>query len=165
MLKRFIIVLLLIFFALSKLAFADFDMSIEGNYKTINFGAMDLDEEKTISQRGGYEHQFNFNSTNGRTWYFKAQLLMPFTSGTYTIPPENLQWIAEQVIGGQGVLSTSLSRPSPFSSNPVLIYTSAASDNTGTDVQIRLKYTLKIPKNQIAGAYTGHIRFIMVEEL
>jgi len=164
-LKRFIIILLLIFFALPKLAFAAFDMSIEGNYKTINFGAMNLGEEKTISQRGGYEHQFNFNSTNGRTWYFKAQFVMPFTSGTYTIPPENFQWIAEQVINGQGVLSTSLSRPDSFSTYLVLIYTSAASDNAGTDVQIRLKYKLKIPKNQVAGAYTGHIRFIMVEEL
>jgi hypothetical protein len=165
MLKRAIIILLLIFLAMPAPAFAVFDISIEGNYKTISFGAMKLGEEKTVSRKGGYEHQFNFNSTNGRTWYFKAQLLMPFTSGAHTIPPENFQWIAEQVINGRGVLATTLSRPSSFASYPVLIYTSADTDNTGTDVQIRLKYKLKIPKNQVAGAYTGHIRFIIVEEL
>ncbi|NQS99920.1 MAG: hypothetical protein HQ595_02455, partial [Candidatus Omnitrophica bacterium] len=55
--------------------------------------------------------------------------------------------------------------PNSFSTTPVLIYTSAASDNTGTEVQIRLKYKLDIPQAQAAGAYTAHIRFLMVEEL
>lgn len=162
---RFLIVFLLILFIIPKEVFATFDMSIEDNYKTIDFGAMELDEEKTLVQRGGYEHQFNFNSTNGETWYFKAQILRPFTSMTYTIPPENFQWIVEELINGQGILSANVSKPAPFSTTPVLIYTSAGNDETGTRVRIRLKYRLKIPKNQTAGVYTAHIRFIMVEEL
>ena len=140
-------------------------MSLRDGYRTIDFGGMKLGEERTLSERGGYEHRFSFASDTGRTWYFKAQLLMPFTYGAHTIPSENLQWIVEQVINGRGILSRNRSMPGPFSTMPVLIYTSADTDNTGTEVAIKLRYKLKIPKNQAAGPYTAHMRFIMVEEL
>ena len=165
MIKRFLIAFLFMFFVLPKESFATFDMSIGVGYRTIDFGAMELGEEKTISRRGGYEHQFNFTSDKGRRWYFKAQLVRPFTSGVYSVPAQNLQWIVEEVKNGKGIVSVSMSTPSPFLTTPVLIYTSAEDDNTGSEVQIRLRYRLNIPPKQAAGAYTAHIRFVMVEEL
>jgi len=163
--KRILIIAFLIVFFLTSNAHATFNMSITAGYKTIDFGGMKLGEQKTLATRGNFEHQFDFDSTNGRTWYFKAQLLRPFTSGVHSIPPENFEWIVEQVISGNGVLSRNVTTPGPFSRNPVLIYTSGASDNTGTTVKIKVRYKLDIPKKQPAGAYTAHIRFIMVEEL
>ena len=163
--KRLLVILLVMLFILPNAGFATFDMSLAAGYSSIDFGPMELGEEKTISGRGGYEHQFNLTSDNGRRWYLKAQLVRPFTSGAYSIPAENLQWIVEQVINGRGIVSASLSSARPFSSSPALIYTSADTDNTGTEVQIRLRYKLSIPDKQAAGAYTAQIRFIMVEQL
>ena len=163
--KRILVITFLAVFFLASSAHATFDMSITAGYRTIDFGGMKLGEKKTLATRGNFEHQFDFNSTNGRTWYFKAQLIRPFTNGVYSIPPENFEWIIEQVINGNGVLSRNITTPGPFSMDPVLIYTSGASDNTGTTVTIKLKYKIDMPKKQPAGAYTAHIRFIMVEEL
>lgn len=165
MIKKLLFVFLLIFLVLAKESSAAFDMSLGAGYQTIDFGAMELGEEKTISARGNYEQQFNLTSDNGRRWYLKAQLVRPFSCGIHSIPAENFQWIVEEVRDGRGVVSTSMSTPSSFSTHPVLIYTSADTDNTGTEVQIRLKYKLEIPEQQATGAYTAHIRFIMVEEL
>ena len=159
------ITFLFILFVLPKQAFAAFDISLTEGSRAIDFGTMKMGEEKMISGRGDYEQQFNFISDNGRTWYFKAQLVRPFSNGIYSIPAENFQWIVEEVKNGRGVVSTSMSMPSPFFTSPVLIYTSADDDNTGTEVQIRLRYELKIPEKQTTGSYTAHIRFIMVEGL
>lgn len=164
-LKRLLIAFIFVLLILPPQALATFEMSLGAGYRSIDFGPMELGEEKTLSARGGYEHQFNFTSDKGRTWYFKAQLIRPFTSGRHSIPVENLQWIVEEVRSGRGIVSTSMSTPGSFSNFPVLIYTSADSDNTGTEVQVRLRYKLKIPQEQAAGAYTAHIRFIMVEQL
>jgi len=164
MLKRLLIIVFMIFIMQGS-ALAAFEMTLQEGYRNIDFGTMKIGETKSLERRGGYEQEFNFNSTNGRTWYFKAQLVRPFTSGRYTIPNEKFKWIAEQLKNGKGILSTNISRPSPFSNAPVLIYTSADTDNTGTQVQIRLKYELEVPKKQAAGVYTAHIRFIMVEDL
>ncbi|MFC1631339.1 hypothetical protein ACFL2I_02180 [Candidatus Omnitrophota bacterium] len=163
--KRWLLIFLLLFAFFAKDCWAAFEFSLAEGYRTIDFGAMELNEEETIAARGGYEHQFNCTSDQGRTWHFKAQLIRPFTSGTQTIPAENLQWVVERVGAGRGFVSTSLSTPSPFSTSPASIYTSADTDNTGTEVQIRLRYKLRIPQTQAAGTYTAHIRFIMVEEL
>lgn len=165
MLKKLLIAFIFVFLILPPQALATFEMSMGAGYRSIDFGPMELGEEKTLSGRGGYEHQFNFTSDKGRTWYFKAQLIRPFSSGRHSIPVENLQWIVEEVRYGRGVVSASISAPSSFSNFPALIYTSADTDNTGTEVQVRLRYKLKIPEEQAAGAYTAHIRFIMVEQL
>ena len=156
---------LFIFFILAGQALATFQMSLSSGFSSIDFGAMQRGEEKTLSERGGYEHQFNFTSDNARTWYFKAQLIRPLTNGMYTIPAESLEWVVEEVIGGRGIDATNISSPSPFYAGPVLIYTSADTDNSGTQVNIRLKYRLTIPEKQAAGTYTAHIRFMMIEEL
>ena len=163
--KIFLIVFFLVLLILPKETFATFDISIEEDYKTIEFGAMEMGEEKIISRKGGYEHQFNFTSTNKRIWYFKAQLLRPFTSMAHSIPPENFQCMVEELRNGQGFLSNNISTPVSFANYPVLIYTSSGTDNDGTEVQMRLRYKLNIPKAQAAGSYTAHVRFIMVEEL
>ena len=161
-----ILIAVLAFLAVaSPAALAEFELAMASGYNTIDFGPMELGEEKTLARRGGYEHQFNFTSDKGRTWYFKAQLVRPFTSGAHTIPAENLQWVVEQIANGQGTVSASLSSPRPFSNSPVLIYTSTGTDESGTQVQLRLRYKLDIPQQQAAGAYTGHIRFIMMERL
>lgn len=166
MIKRvLLIIFFLTFFILSKEAFATFDISIQDNNNLLGFGAMGTGEEKTLSEKGGYQHQINFNSNTGRIWYFKVQMVRPFTSGVYTIPQENFQWIVEKLRNGQGVISANIGSPGPFSTFPVLLYTSSQNDNTGTQVEIRLSYKLKIPENQAAGAYTAHVRLIMVEEL
>ncbi len=166
MVKRvLLIIFFLTFFMLSKEALATFDISIQDNNNLLGFGAMETGEEKTLSEKGGYHHQINFNSNTGRTWYFKVQMVRPFTSGVYTIPQENFQWIVEELRNGQGVISANIGNPEPFSTFPVLVYASSQNDNTGTQVEMRLSYELKIPENQAAGAYTAHIRLIMVEEL
>jgi len=159
------IAFLFILFVLPKQAFATFDISLTEGSRAIDFGTMKMGEEKMISGRGDYEQQFNFISDNARIWYFKAQLVMPFSNGTYSIPAENFQWMVQEVKNGQGAVSANILMPSPFLSYPALIYTSAGSDNTGTEVKIRLRYKLEIPKRQPAGSYTAQIRFIMVEEL
>ena len=110
MLKRLLIAFIFVFLILPPQALATFEMSLGAGYRSIDFGPMELGEEKTLSGRGGYEHQFNFTSDKGRTWYFKAQFLMPFTSGTHTIPPENFQWIVERVINGKGKISYAATR-------------------------------------------------------
>lgn len=159
------IALLFVFSVLPKQALATFDISLTEGSRAIDFGTMKMGEEKMLSGRGNYEQEFNFISDNARIWYFKAQLAMPFTNGIYSIPAENFQWIVEEVKNGQGNVSTNILTPSSFLSYPALIYTSAGSDNTGTEVKIRLKYKLQIPEKQPAGSYTAQIRFIMIEEL
>lgn len=146
-------------------AFATFNMSLTSGYNTMDFGGMRIGEEKMLSDKGGYQHEFTFTSTNARTWRLKAQLLRPFTSGTSSIAPENFKWIVEELQNSQGYLANSISTENPFSTFPILIYTSANSDNTGTQVRMKFRYKLKIPKSQAAGAYTAQVRFIMVEDL
>jgi len=165
MLKKQLAILLLLLFVFPGISQAEFDMSLAVGYRTIDFGRMELGEEKTLAAKGGYEHQFNFTSDNNRRWYFKAQLVRPFTSGAHVIAPEDFHWIVDQVRVGQGTVSNRISTPRAFSKTPALIYTSSGADNTGTQVQIRLKYKLDIPEEQAAGAYTAHIRFVMVEAL
>ncbi|MBN1354371.1 MAG: hypothetical protein JW994_06860 [Candidatus Omnitrophica bacterium] len=165
MIKKFLIALFIALLVLPRIVFAAFDMTIEPNQRSIDFGRMDMGEEKTLEERGGYEHMFSFVSTNNRIWHFKAQLLRPFTSGVHTIPAENFEWVVDEIRNGQGSFTANISQPSHFSTLPVLIYISSGADNTGATVQIKLKYKLKIPKYQAAGAYTAQIRFIMMEAL
>ena len=161
----FIILVFMLLILPEARSFATFEMSLAEGFQTIDFGTMKMDEKKSIARKGNYEHRFDFTSDNGRTWYFKTEMLRPFRSSQYSIPAENMQWVVEQVVNGGGLVSNSVGSPGNFSTSPVLIYTSSGSDNTGTTVQIKLKYNLKIPKYQAAGSYTAHIRFIMVEVL
>ena len=122
MIKRvLLIIFFLTFLMLSKEALATFDISIQDNNNLLGFGAMATGEEKTLSEKGGYQHQINFNSDTGRIWYFKVQIIRPFTSGVYTIPQENFQWIVEELRNGQGVVSANIASPEPFSDFPVLV--------------------------------------------
>ncbi|MBL7157577.1 MAG: hypothetical protein ISS92_05415 [Candidatus Omnitrophica bacterium] len=161
----FIILVFMLLILPEARSFAAFEMSLAEGFQTIDFGTMQMDEKKSITRKGNYEHRFDFTSDTGRTWYFKTHMMRPFTSAQHSIPAENMQWIVEQVVNGGGLVSNSVGSPGNFSTSPVLIYTSSGNDSTGTTVQIKLKYNLKIPEYQAAGSYTAHIRFIMVEVL
>ena len=161
----FIIVIFVLLILPETKSFATFEMSLGEGFQTIDFGTMQMDQEKSITRKGNYEHRFDFTSDTGRTWYFKTYMLRPFTSARYSIPAENMQWTVEQVVNGGGLVSNNVGSPGNFAMSPALIYTSSGNDNTGTTVRIKLKYNLKIPKYQAAGSYTAHIRFIMVEVL
>ena len=131
----------------------------------VDFRTMENGQTAEISDQGSYHNQVTLSSTNNKTWYLKVNLIRPFTSGVNTIPNEYFEWKAVDVITGKGIVTNGVNVPTPFRDAPSLVYTSDPVDNTGNEVNIRFRYILTIPKNQIAGNYFASIRWTMTELL
>jgi len=144
-------------------ASASISMTIDRDM--IDFRTMDPGETRELSDQGVYHNQITLSSTNNKTWYLKAHLLRPFTSGANSIPNQNFRWKVISIGSGRGTVYNNVNTENAFSNQPSLIYTSADSDNTGTEVVLQLRYILEVPKNQIAGNYDAVIRFTIIEIL
>ncbi len=145
------------------MAMAAIDMSLDRDM--VDFRTMEIGQTSEISDQGVYHNQLTCSSTNNKTWYLKVNMVRPFTSGAYTIPNEYFEWKVVDVIDGRGIVTNGTNVPTPFRDNPSLVYTSDPLDNTGTEVKIRFRYILTIPKNQIAGSYFASVRWTMTELL
>ena len=132
---------------------------------TIDFRSLNTGQTSELADQGTYHNQVTCSSTNNKTWYLKAHLVRPFTSGMNTIPAENFQWMVVSIGNGRGMVTNSINVPTSFSTIQSTIYTSAETDNTGTEVKIQFRYILTIPKNQVAGGYDAIVRLMMVESL
>jgi len=159
------ILLLSVLFLTAAPVYAEFDVSIEEETTFLDFGAMESGETRILSEKGAYHHQINCTSDNGNIWYLKLDVVRPFTSGKNTIPAKSLFVEVEELPAGQGTVNSGLNRRQPLSPTTTLIYTSAGSDNTGTQVNLRMRYILEMRENQIAGAYSAHLQYLMVEKL
>jgi len=144
-------------------AAAEITMTLDRNQ--IDFRVMDPGETREVTDQGVYHNQISCTSTNDVTWYLKAQIIRPFTSGMHSIPNENFRWKVVSVGDGRGQVYNNVNTANPFTTYPGVIYTSADTDNTGTQVDIQLRYVLTVPRNQIAGHYDAVIRFTMIEIL
>lgn len=136
-------------------------IEISTDHRQLFFGLMQLDEEKELAQLGTYHNQITCSSTNGNTWYLKINLLQPLTSGAETIPLEYLKWQLTWT-NGKGTVVTPY-RFKEFRLFPDLVYVSGPDEATGNSVNFQFKYYLKIPENQISGAYNTVIRFTLTE--
>ena len=142
---------------------ASISMTLDTNL--LDFRTMNPGESRDLSDKGVYHNQLSLTSTNNKVWYLKTNLVRPFTCGMNTIPAQNFQWIVVSIGNGKGYVTNNRNIPNPFTTFPSLVYTSADSDNTGTQVDIQFRYLLTIPKNQVAGGYDAVARFTMIEQL
>lgn len=140
-------------------------ISMTADRTTLDFRAVDPGSIVELADQGSYHNEITCTSTNNKTWYLKANIVRPFTSGMNTIPSNNLKWIVVSAGDGKGTISGAINMPTSFTTIPSIIYTSVDLDNTGTAVKIRFRYQLVVPKNQIAGAYDAVIRLTMNELL
>lgn len=144
-------------------AYAVISMDVDQNM--LDFRAVDPGSTIVLAEKGVYHNIITCTSTNNKTWYLKAHLVRPFTSGLNTIQNENFKWECVSIGQGRGIVTNNINIPTPFTSMPSLIYTSADTDNTVTPVAMMMRYHLTIPKNQVAGAYDAVIRLTMNEIL
>ncbi|PIQ84004.1 MAG: hypothetical protein COV75_04370 [Candidatus Omnitrophica bacterium CG11_big_fil_rev_8_21_14_0_20_63_9] len=124
---------------------------------------MQLDEEKTLAEQGGYHNQITCSSTNGQAWYLKVSVIQPLSSGGHTIPLDAFRW---HVISTSG--SGTLTHPREFSAFtlvPQLVYISTPAEASGQSVTFQFRYQLRIPEEQPSGSYSTTIRFTLTEML
>lgn len=136
-------------------------IEISTDHRPIFFGPMQLDEEKELAQLGSYHNQITCSSTNANTWYLKINLLQPLTSGTQTIPLEYFKWQLTWTDGKGTVVNPYQFKE--FRLFPDLVYISGQDEATGNSINFQFKYYLKIPENQVSGAYNTTIRFTLTE--
>lgn len=142
---------------------AAISMALDRNM--LDFRAVNPGSSAELADQGDYQNEVTCSSTNNKTWYLKAHLVRPFTCGVNTIPSENFKWIVVSVGSGRGTLANTINMPTSFASAPSIIYTSGDVDNSGTEIKLRFRYLLVVPKNQVAGSYDAVIRLTMNELL
>lgn len=135
------------------------------DWDMVDFRTMESGQTRDISDKGVYHNEIICTSTNNQTWYLKTNLIRPLTAGMSTIPNECFYWMVVDVINGKGIVFNNRNILVPFTTYKSLVYTSDPADNTGTPVGLRFRYTLKLPRNQVAGNYVGSVRWTMTELL
>ena len=155
-----IIILFTSFIFINKPAYSLFEVEVDAY--SIDFGFMNILESKELNEKGFYHNQVTCKSDNARAWYLKVQSLGPLKSGDDYIPYENFNWKAIEALNGDGVIYNKDAYNS-FSDISALVYSSGVNDSKGNEVNLRFKYSLFIPKNQIAGNYRTIIRYTMTE--
>lgn len=160
---KIIYFVLMIIFISSGTAVAGITMTLDRDL--VDFRMMENGETREISDQGVYHNQLTCTSTNNKTWYVKVNMVRPFTAGNRTIPNQYFQWKVVDVINGKGVVNNNINQPNSFTDSQGLVYTSAPLDNTGTEISLRFRYILAIPRNQAAGNYFATIRWTMTELL
>ena len=159
--KNLLIIILFIgFILINKIAYALFEVEVDAY--SIDFGFMNISESKELNEKGLYHNQVTCKSDNARAWYLKIQSIGPLKSGDDYIPYENFNWMAVEALNGDGVIYNK-NGYNPFYEIPALVYSSGVNDSKGGEVSLRFKYSLFIPKNQIAGNYRTIIRYTMTE--
>lgn len=138
-------------------------LTLTTDHRSVAFGQMQLDEEKTLAQQGSFHNQITCASTGGRLWYLKIHVLQPLTAGAETIPLEAFKW-AVTTPNGRGNVAHS-NQFTPFSVVPDLVYISGADEAAGTAVTFQFRYSLKIPSAQPTGVYNTTFRFTLTEIL
>jgi len=142
-------------------AHAALQLSTDG--RTVAFGIMQLEEERTLSQAGAFQNRITVSSSNGQPWYLKISLLHPLAFGAHEIPLEHFRW---QMSSSTGVGSIPhRNRFRAFRFMPDLVYISGAGEENGTPVTLEFQYQLEIPDSQVAGVYYTTIRFTLTEVL
>jgi hypothetical protein len=159
--KNLLIIILCIgFIFINKTADALFEVEVDAY--SIDFGFMNISESKELQDKGLYHNEVSCKSDNARAWYLKIQSMGPLKSGDDYIPYENFSWKAVEALNGDGVIYNKDAYNS-FYDIPALVYSSGVNDSKGSEVSLRFKYNLFIPKNQIAGNYRTIIRYTMTE--
>lgn len=155
----FFILLAFIFFPPH--ADAILELSLEGN--NLDFGFLNVGEEKELVDKGSYHQEVICKSTNNRTWNLNIYCLNPFATDKYALAWENFTWTVTWT-DGKGTLIKEHDYV-PFSAIPSLVYISQGEENTGTAVKLQFKYRLRIPLNQPMGNYFTLVRFSLIEPL
>ncbi|MFC1577021.1 hypothetical protein ACFL3N_01640 [Candidatus Omnitrophota bacterium] len=150
-----------VMFFSSGAAQAVFQMDMDSNL--VDFRTMDNGESRELADQGVFHNQFSCTSDNDRTWYFKSRLVRSFSSMGNTIPDENFRWKVVSKGEGKGIVTNNVNTENQFTKDDRVIYTSAETDNTGTQVDLQLRYLLTIPKRQLTGSYDAIVRFTMIE--
>jgi len=138
-------------------------LTLTTDHRSVSFGLMQLDEEKTLAEQGSFHNQITCASTGGRLWYLKIHVLQPLTAGAETVPLEAFKW-AVTTPNGKGNVAHS-NQLTPFNVVPDLVYISGANEAAGTTVTFQFRYSLKVPSAQLTGVYNTTIRFTFTEIL
>jgi len=157
------ILILIVILTLSGISHAAITMSVDRD--RLDFGTMENGQTKNLADQGVFHNQITCRSTNNITWYLKVNMMQPFTSGPNTIPTDSFRWEVADVVNGKGIVTNNKNIETPFTNLKSLVYTSDTTDNNGTDIGLRFRYHLTIPKNQISGNYFSYIRWTMTELL
>ena len=147
---------------MNNLAYGLFE--IEADTSLIDFGFMNIGESKELQEKGIYHNEVACKSDNAKTWYFKIQALDPLKSGEDYIPYGSFVWKIVEVLDGDGTIYNK-GNYNTFSDVASLVYSSGPNDSGGREVSLRFKYSLSIPRNQVAGNYRTVIRYTMTEML
>jgi hypothetical protein len=148
------------FININKPAYALFEIGADAF--NIDFGFMNIGDSKELQERGTYQSEITCTSDNARAWYLKIQSFEPLKSAEDYIPYENFTWKVVEVLNGDGVIYNK-DRYNPFSAAASLVYQGGPNDSGGREVKVRLKYSLSIPRNQVAGNYRTIIHYTMTE--
>lgn len=164
LLRRFAALLLIVpFLVVSRASALYAALSLSTDHRPVAFGRMQLGEEKTLADFGGFHNEITCISTNGRGWFLKVNVLQPLVSGANAIPVERFQWHLVSTTGHGNI--PFYAQFVPFSLFPESVYLSAPDETSGVPVAFRFKYQLQVPEEQASGIYQTTVRFTLTEIL
>jgi len=99
-------------------------------------------------------------SSDGNPWYLKVSAEKPLTSGSNTIPNENLTWYGSSEGQGQwnGAEENNLSDP-----NAAAYISTAEEADQVKKIVNKFKFMLRVPEDTKAGEYSTTVMFTMTE--
>ena len=110
----------------------------------------------------GYFNEVTTISDHNAAYYLKIYDTAPLTSGSRAIPNSCFRWLTTYT-DGAGTLNYVDGHT--FDTTPILAYTAAGADLTGTAVHTRFRYTVVVPDNQVAGTYLTTVIYLLTETL
>jgi hypothetical protein len=135
-----------------------FKIDVDNNY--LDFGLVKPGETVTLKPQG-YYNTIKCVSNKARQYYVKLHILGDILGPRGTkIPPESFKWRVYQTSGSRGAKEGW----HQFSNQPVIIYTSAGDDETGSRNLIRLQYKLDLPAYASGGHYSLKVAYLLTEE-
>jgi hypothetical protein len=99
-------------------------------------------------------------SSDGNPWYLKVSAEKPLTSGSNTIPNENLTWYGSSEGQGQwnGAEENNLADP-----NAAAYISTAEEADQVKKIVNKFKFMLRVPEDTKAGEYSTTVMFTMTE--
>ncbi len=136
----------------------NFSIDIDNNY--LDFGLVNPGESVTLKP-GTYYNSLRCVSNKGTRYYLKIHILGEIIGPKGNkIPPSSFKW---KVYGLSGS-GTVITEWQEFSDKPVLVYTSGAEDEMGSEVIIRFQYKLDLPASARGGRYSLKVAYLLTEE-
>ena len=135
-----------------------FKIEIDNNY--LDFGLVNPGESVTLKQ-GTYYNTIRCVSNKGIKYYVKLHILGDIIGPKGNkIPPASFKWKVYYSSGS----GTPVTKWQEFSDEPVIVYTSGAEDEIGSESKIRFQYKLDLPSSVRGGHYSLKVAYLLTEE-